>query len=88
MIDFLIKLKSFKKVSPTRCKIVFEDEVSELCPFHSSQIQGVKVGKVFLDRTIFILLTAKKKHYMFEDYLISDLKLDLKNIMKELEVKK
>lgn len=88
MVNFLIKLKSFKKVSPTRCKIVFEDDVSELCPFHSSQIQGVKVGKVFLDRTIFILLTAKKKHYMFEDYLISDLKLDLKNMMKELEVKK
>lgn len=88
MINFLIRLKSFKKVSPTRCKITFEDDVSELCPFHSSQIQGVKVGKVFLDRTIFILLTAKKKHYMIEDYLIPEMKLDMKNIMKELEEKK
>lgn len=88
MVDFLIRLKGFKKVSPTRCKITFEDEVSELCPFHSAQLQGIKVGKVFLDRTIFILFESKRKYYMCEDYLIQELNLDLKNTIKELEVKK
>lgn len=86
MINFLIRLKGFKKVSPTRCRLTFEDEVSELCPFHSSQVQGVKIGKVFLDKTVFILLSSKKKYYMFEDYLMQDLKIDLKKIIEELEV--
>lgn len=84
MKQFLIKLKSFKKLSPTKCKVLVNDDTDELCISSKCRIQGILLQTVYFYKTKCIVLNVKKKYYMLEEHLINELGINIKDLIEEL----
>lgn len=81
--DFAILIDSFKKVSPTRCKIFIKGEEDNGIFYFCKQIkiQGIDVYKILDDNmTPFILMKKGKQYFMFEENLIEELSINLKEV--------
>lgn len=81
--EYAIKIKSFKKVSPTRCKIFIDGEEDNGAFYFCKQIkiQGVNVYKILDENmTAFILMKKDKQYFMLEESLIEELSINLKEV--------
>ena len=71
---YFIKLEEFKKLSPTKCRILVEKgEDPEICICHIHKIKNKKVFKAIFDKTDFIVFEYKKNKFaMIEDIAIKE----------------
>lgn len=84
MYDYVLKIDGFKKISPTKAKIIVDKNTEELCYCSPVQIQGVKMLRIRYHDTPCLILTINKEHWMLEENLISEMKIDLSDLMKKL----
>lgn len=78
--NYAIELKSFKSLSPTRCKIQYDDDSEDILIYHKIKIQGVNVYRIILDGVPFIAIVRDNENFMFEEFLINELNINLKEI--------